>query len=247
MFKAIASFFSSRSSLAHSVTVAATALIGFYYSDALFHALVLEGIRALPVWARGIVGAIGVAALNYYNSQKSTESVQYKIKFPPVAPIILLIGLLAFPVAVNAQLPANLYAAGASYNSGASQPVAGNAMYAKLVSQSAGTYGFTMLDILPITTKPFTVSTNVSAGIAQKILNFQGVSFYAPTSAGISLTGSNTGWTWTSGILADYNIKKNGTATAFHVMPNVRWLKSSVSNGSDYQLIGGLMVGWGSN
>ena len=245
MFRTITAFFTSRTAIAHWITTASTVVIGFYYSDSAFHTLVHEGINSLPTWARGVVVAVGLAALNYYNSKKSTTSAQTTFKYPPVALILVCVGLLAFPSTVKAQLPTNLYAVGGSYNSGASTPIAGSALYARLTTDS--TYAFTALDILPISVSPFTVSTNVSAGVAQKILTWENINFFTPTSAGISITGNNTGWTWTSGVLADYNIKKSGKATQYHVMPNVRWLKSSVSNGSGYQLIGGVMVGWGTN
>jgi hypothetical protein len=142
-------------------------------------------------------------------------------------------------------LPTNVYAAGVSYNNGNSTPVAGTALYARVASAENGTFAFTALDVLPTAYKPFTVSTNVSVGVAQKVWSLNGITFYMPTSAGVSITGSNTGWTWTGGILADYPIKRKGVATSYRVMPNVRFLKSSVSNGSDYQLIAGVMIGIG--
>ena len=149
------------------------------------------------------------------------------------------------PVAPTPQLPANLYAAGASYNNAASPAVAGTALYARLLSADTGTYAFTAMDILPVSAKPFTVTTNIGAGIAQKVFTFNGINVFMPTSAGISITGTNTGWAWTGGILADYNIKKAGKATAYHIMPNVRFPKSSVSGGAGYQLIGGILFGFG--
>jgi hypothetical protein len=156
----------------------------------------------------------------------------------------------------GAQTPVtNLYAAGASYNNAATPSIAGTALYARPITSTdtatkivsnTGTWLFTVIDILPISEKPFTVSTNIGAGISQKVMTFNSVNFFMPTSAGVSITGTNTGWSWTSGILADYNFKKNGVATKYHIMPNVRFLKSSVSNGSNYQLIGGVMFGFGS-
>ena len=172
--------------------------------------------------------------------------------------ILILSALFLAAAAASAQtatLPSNLYAAGASYNSGASPQIAGTGLYARLVTSTdattgvvtnTGTYAFTAIDVLPISVSPFTVSTNIGVGVAQKVLEVNGIRFFMPTSAGISITGTNTGWSWTGGILADYNFKKSGAATKYHLMPNVRFLKSSVSNGSDYQLIGGLMFGFGS-
>jgi len=159
----------------------------------------------------------------------------------------------ATPVPVN-----NLYALGSSYNNGASPAVDGTALYAHLVasntsttSTAAGTtvssyptYAFTALDILPAAKKPFTVSTNVSVGIAQQAFTFKTVNFFVPASAGITVTGSNTGWNWTGGVIADVPITKGGKPTHFHFMPSVRWIKSSVSGGAGYQLIPGGWVGY---
>ena len=154
----------------------------------------------------------------------------------------LFTGAMAF---AQSTLPSNIYAVGASYNNAASPSIAGTALYAKLASADSGTYAFTVVDILPTSVKPFTVSTNIGVGVAQKAFNIGPVNVFIPTSAGVSITGTNTGWSWSGGALFDYNIKKDGKATAYHLMPNVRFLKSSVSNGSDYQLIGGLLFGWG--
>ena len=58
--------------------------------------------------------------------------------------------------------------------------------------------------------------------------------------AGISFNGTNTGWQWNAGALASIKLKNN-----WFVMPNVRLLKSSVSNGAGYQPIVGVLFGWG--
>jgi hypothetical protein len=161
--------------------------------------------------------------------------------------IAIIILLLTAVFSVNAQtnnLPNNLYAAGAAWNQSGNSPVAGSALYARLVSQESKTYAFTVVDILPISKKPFTVTTNIGVGVAQKAFNLYGVSFYVPASAGVSITDANTGWAWTGGVLADYQLKKGGKLTNLHFQPNVRWVKSSVSNGSSYQLIPGAWLGY---
>lgn len=133
----------------------------------------------------------------------------------------------------------NIYAAGVSFNSGASPAVAGTALYARQVS-SSGTYVFTVVDALPATVNPFTVTTNVSGGIAQKLFSIGSIPIYVPTSAGVSWNGTNTGWAWSTGGLASIKIKGNWRA-----FPNVRVVKSSVSGGSGYQPIVGILFGWG--
>ena len=134
----------------------------------------------------------------------------------------------------------NVYAGGLSYNNSASPALAGSALYAHLLSGSSGTYAFTVLDVLPNTLRPFTVTTNISAGISQKLFTIGSVPIYVPTSAGVSFSGSNTGWAWSTGGLADVKLKGS-----WHLFPNVRLLKSSVSGGTGYQLTPGIMVGWG--
>ena len=134
--------------------------------------------------------------------------------------------------------PSNIYAAGASWNQNASPQIAGSALYARAVSDS--TYAFTVVDVLPTTMKPITVTTQFGAGVAQKVLTINSVRIYVPTSAGVSYNGQNTGWAWSTGGMAVATVSGN-----WRIMPNVRVVKSSVSNGTGYQLIAGVMFGWG--
>lgn len=160
---------------------------------------------------------------------------------------ILLLGLLLIPATLKAQTipeaPApqvqNLYAGGVSYSVGASPAIAGTGLYAHAVS-TEGLYAFTVIDALPNTLRPFTVNTNVGVGIAQRLFRLGSVPVYAPTAAGISWNGGNTGWQWNGGVLASIHIKNN-----YYILPSVRFLKSSVSGGTGYQPIIGVLFGWG--
>jgi len=147
--------------------------------------------------------------------------------------------LLASSGMAQTELPKNIYAGGISYNASASPQIAGTGLYARFLADS-GTYAFTAVDALPTTVKPLVVTTQFSAGIAQKILTIGKVPIYIPTSAGISYNGTNTGWAWTTGALAVVPVKGN-----WRVMPNLRMVKSSVSQGSGYQVIAGFLLGWG--
>lgn len=156
--------------------------------------------------------------------------------------IALVASLLLASVAFG-QTPANvtnLYAAGVSYNHGATPQIAGTGLYARLIADGSGTYAFTVVDVLPNDVKPFTVTTNMGVGIAQKMFTIGKVPIFVPTSAGISVNGSNTGWQWSTGALASIKVKGN-----FRILPNVRLEKSSVSNGTGYQPIVGVLFGWG--
>ncbi len=133
----------------------------------------------------------------------------------------------------------NLYGAGGSYSVNASPAVAGTALYAHQVTTS-GTYAFTVVDAVPNTLKPFTVTSNIGIGVAQQVATIGKVPVFIPTSAGVSWTGGNTGWQWNGGVMAAIHIKGN-----YYLLPSVRFLKSSVSNGTGYQPILGLLFGWG--
>lgn len=160
---------------------------------------------------------------------------------------LLLLAVLA-PMSVHAQAAAdpaagdvqNLYAGGLSYSVGGSPALAGTGLYAHLLTDS-GTYAFTAIDALPNTLKPFVVTTNVGAGIAQRVFTLGGkYPVFVPTAAGISWSGNNTGWQWNGGGLVSIHLKGQ-----YYLMPSIRFLKSSVSNGTGYQPIVGVLFGWG--
>ena len=152
-----------------------------------------------------------------------------------------LLFVCALAIGAAAQtLPDNVYASGLSFNSSASARFAGTGLYARKVSDGSGTYFFTAVDALPASVRPFTVSTNFGAGVAQKLPFTLGkIPFYAPVGAGFSYNGTNKGWEWNGGILASIRLKGN-----WHLYPNARFLKSSISAGSGYQPIVGVLIGW---
>lgn len=157
-----------------------------------------------------------------------------------VAAVLSLVGVGTVSAQTAAPAPvANIYAAGASYNVGATPAIAGTGLYAHALIPSTGTYAFTVVDVLPTTVKPLTVNTDFSAGIAQKLFSINNVPFYVPTAAGISFNGKDTGWDWNTGILASVHLKGN-----FYLLPNVRVVKSSVTNGTGYQPIVGVLFSW---
>ena len=164
--------------------------------------------------------------------------------------------LAAYTVAAQTTPFNNIYAFGVSYNNATTPSVDGTALYARLVAANTSstttalgtttssypTYAFTAIDILPVSIKPFEVSTDMSVGVAQRIFNFNNVNFFIPVSAGPAITGTNVGWNWTSGILADIPITKGGKPTNWGILPNVRWLQTNVNGASVYQLTAGVMV-----
>jgi hypothetical protein len=153
---------------------------------------------------------------------------------------LIIFVLLAFCIAGRAQDVSNLYLAGASYSPQGQPSTAGSAIYAHQVN-GGGTYAFTMIDALPASVKPFTVSTNIGVGIAQRVATIGKYDIFMPTAAGISFTGANVGWQWNTGVGVPMRFKESN----LYIMPNVRVLKSSVSGGAGYQPIIGVLFGWG--
>ena len=151
--------------------------------------------------------------------------------------VVSLVLALAF-AAFAQSTPANIYAGGISFNNSASPSIAGTGLYARQISNS-GTYAFTVVDALPTTIKPFVVTTSFSAGVAQKVFTVGKFPIYVPSSAGVSYNGTNTGWAWSTGGMTSIKLKKS-----WRIFPCVRVAKSSVSNGSGYQPIVGVLFGW---
>ena len=148
--------------------------------------------------------------------------------------------LLIGTISALSQTPIqNFYGAGGSYNFNAQPNIAGTALYAHHITNT-GTYAFTVIDVLPNTVKPFTITNNIGVGLAQKMFTFGKASLIMPTTAGISWSGTNTGWQWTGGGGVMVQVKDS-----FYVMPTVRFLKSSVSGGSGYEPILGVLFCWG--
>jgi hypothetical protein len=211
-----------------------------------------------PTWqgyvGAALVAAIGIAARDFNVTLTANEMQQVakmvNSSLNKVGVFLFLFFLLpslvhaqtvtAPPTAIPGQLQ-NLYAAGASYNPGGSPGVAGTALYAHNLNTGATlpTFAFTAVDALTTSTKPFTVTTNVGIGLAQQVATLGKIPIYMPTSAGISWSGPNTGWSWTGGVLTPIKYK------SVYLIPAVRFLKSSVSNGSNYQVMASFLIGWG--
>lgn len=151
--------------------------------------------------------------------------------------LALTLAMSAFPQTPTTQ-PQDFVSAGVSYSPGASPSVAGTALYGRLIA-GTGTYAFTVYDALPTSVKPLTVTSQVSTGIAQRVATLGNVDIFIPTAAGVSYNGTNTGWAWTTGALAVIPFSKT-----WRLAPNLRFVKSSVSGGSGYQIIGGILLGW---
>ena len=141
---------------------------------------------------------------------------------------ILVTLLLAVSCFAQSADPSSIYAAGISSNPSASPAVGGFGMYAKEVT--GGTYAVTLLDIAPLSAKPFTVATQLSAGVAQKLFTVKSLPVYALAAAGGSFQGTNSGFAWTGGGATVAYIKGH------KVMLGLRFIKSAVSNGSGYQV-----------
>lgn len=135
----------------------------------------------------------------------------------------------------------NLYTVGVNASPGAGTPVDGSFMWAHNLNDSTGTFGFTLVDIVPATLKPFTVVTNTSLGVAQKLATIAGKEIYGTAGAGLSMSGTATGYNYNFGAALPLRYKQ----TNWYIVPVVRVLKTNVPNGNGYQPIFGLHFGWG--
>lgn len=154
--------------------------------------------------------------------------------------IVLLLTAAMSGQEAKAEPVKNFYAAGVSYNGNGSPAVAGTGMYARLVSADAGTYAFTIVDATT-TNKLKTVNTSFSVGLAQRIATIWKLKVYGNGAAGISYTGTNTGWDYSAGVLVPVKVKKDAN---WYVSPMARFHKSNV-NGEGYTPILGVLFGWG--
>jgi hypothetical protein len=140
--------------------------------------------------------------------------------------------------------PTNIAAIGGSWDQSASsmtsQQFAMTAMYARKQTQ-AGTYAFTVLDVVPTSVKPITFTTQTSVGLGQCGLHLGSWNLCGTAAAGPSWTGNNAGWAWTWGGMAKHSLGKHG----WMLMPNVRVIRSSVNNRSGSQMIVGALFGFG--
>lgn len=146
------------------------------------------------------------------------------------------------------QANTNILSLGVSYTPSSSPTTAVSGLYAHQVQGGqSDTWAFTLVDAIPTVNKTITpglqFQTDTTVGVAQRVATVGRLGIYIPMAAGFSWTGSNMGWSWTSGGMAVIPVSYNKVHGL--VMPSVRYLKSSVSNGSGYQLIAGVMFGWG--
>lgn len=124
--------------------------------------------------------------------------------------------------------PSQIYATGISSNPSADPAIGGFGMYAKQLT--GGTYGVTLIDIAPLGVHPFTVATQVSAGMAQKLFMVNKLPVYGLVAVGGAFQGTNSGFAWTGGGATIATIKNK------KILLGLRFIKSAVSNGAGYQI-----------
>ena len=190
-----------------------------------------------------VIAAISTLLALVHNPVADTSATGYGSPSKIAGMVILCFGLFAHSVSaqtVPTAPPAdgnNLYAVGANYSVNAKPAFAGSLLYARLLNANTGTFAFTNADFLPNTTRPFTVTNNIGAGVAQKVMTLGTVPIYCITGAGLSWSGTNTGYQYNGGCMASIKFK------GILIMPAGRFLKSSVSNGTGYQPIIGFYIG----
>lgn len=119
--------------------------------------------------------------------------------------------LLIF-VASIACAQTSLVGVGASFNSAVIPAVNGIVFVARDLNTGADlkTYSFTSIHITSVKPKPFTVETSTSTGIAQQLWKRDRLTILVPGTVGVAAGGSNVGLSLSGGVLADYDLKRDG-------------------------------------
>lgn len=152
------------------------------------------------------------------------------------------------PTKTKTSLPNNIYGLGVTGNPNGSPHELLTAMYGRRVD-TKGTYAITVFDVVPAvtqvpttTTDPttgvtttttkavYTVTTNVSAGVAQLFYQNSAFKVFFTPSAGLSYTGTNTGYSYALGGLIVHDFSPN-----YAIGIGGRAFRSNVSGVTGYQ------------
>lgn len=154
--------------------------------------------------------------------------------------LALLSVFLALPVFAQEPVvgPENFIGFGVSYNQYVEkgQQISGNLLYARRATADR-LYSFTFVDVVSKESKEFSTATSITEGIGLRTASIGKVGIYATTGVGVMAGYKDVGYSWTGGMALGIPLGKG-----WAVMPNVRFLKSSLT---DYQYIGGIMIGFG--
>lgn len=129
-----------------------------------------------------------------------------------------------------------IYALGASVNTGSVDRWAITGLMATPIKDTKN-YAFAIGDGIPVLKidadgrKILMLQGNFAVGIGREIARIRGLPIYVPLAAGISWTGENKGWEWTTGTMTKISTKYGD------ILPGVRVLKSSVSFDEGYKAI----------
>lgn len=143
------------------------------------------------------------------------------------------------PAPADAPLLKNVYFAGFAYNPAGSPKVAGDFGYGRLLD-SAGTYSFSSVDVLPLKGQPSAVSTTISTGVAQKVFSLGKAKAFVLSQIGFQTDGKNAGWDWNGGVALDYPLKGG-----FGVLPALKFDKGSATENYGYRYIASLNFRFG--
>jgi len=145
-----------------------------------------------------------------------------------VVPTLLLTAVASAQVTPGAptltSLPNNIYAFGPTFNPNATPVISGTAFYGRKLDDK-GTYAIAGMDIMTGSTAPFTVTSNPFTGVAQQFYSSGRLHVFATPSAGLSYSGTNTGYSYALGGLIVYDLSPS-YALGF----GGRAFKSNISN-----------------
>lgn len=145
--------------------------------------------------------------------------------------------LLATPLMAQEQSN-NIFGAGVSWNQYDDPQLRGMVFYAKKLSDF-NTYNFNTVDLIVTKSEEgqYKVATSISPGVAQKVMQFRGVSIYAATNIGAAVAENEVGLSWSGGGFASIPLGKK-----IYILPNAKILKTSLA---EVQAIFGVAIGIG--
>lgn len=143
----------------------------------------------------------------------------------------------------------DLYGAGGAYSPNAT-PVGSAIAFEAHKLNASGTWSFTEFLAVPQlpsktaagTPTPFTMSSNVGTGVAQKFADFGAIPIYTTGTAGISWTGQDTSWQLNYGFMPVIPLK--GKMAGWYVLPFVQGMSGgSTIGGTRFEV--GFAMAWG--
>jgi len=140
-----------------------------------------------------------------------------------------LCATLAFTCLCHAELATNWIGAGGGYSALSAPPASGWLAMANLVSAPAQLYAFTCHNVTSSKTKPYTIQTTETTGLATVIRTFGPVAILGFGQSGVAASGTSVGGAFSGGGVGVIRLGK----TNWTLVLSVEHLKTSIGGTQD--------------